>query len=223
MRRFMRNSTAGIILASIAALCGCAQTVKLTGTGVTPPTPALTLNASTLAFGSVFLNQNATQTLTATSTGTAPVTVSSIAVSGSEFSISAPTLPLTLQPQASAQIQVTFDPTVAGNATGAVTVVSNALTSPVQSVTCSATATNGTVQLSWTAPTGGTDPVVGYNVYRAAANSSIFIQLNSTTIAGVTFADSSVTAGQTYQYYVVSVGQDGALSVPSNTATVAIP
>lgn len=212
-----------LLLITGSLVQGCAQTVKLTGTGVTPPTPALTLNASTLAFGNVFLNQSASQTITMTSSGTAPVIISSIAVSGSEFAIVAPTLPLTLQPQATGQIQVNFDPTVAGNATGAVTVVSNALTSPVQTVACSATATNGAVNLTWNAPTGGTDPVVGYNAYRAAQGSSVFIQVNSSMITNTAFTDSTVTAGQTYEYYVVSVDANGLLSVPSNTATVSIP
>ena len=208
---------------SLSLTAGCAQTVTLTGTGVTPPTPALTLNASSLAFGNVFLNQSASQTITMTSTGTAAVTVTSIAVSGSEFTISAPTLPLTLQPQASGQIQVSFDPTIAGAATGSVTVVSNALTSPVQTVACSATAVNGQVALTWNAPTGGTDPVVGYNVYRAPSGSSVFVQINPTIVTVTTFTDSTVTAGQTYQYYVVSLDAAGAMSVPSNTATVAVP
>ncbi len=212
-----------LAIATLLALTGCAQTVKLTGTGVTPPAPALTLNATALAFGNVWLDQSASQTITMTSSGTAPVTVTSIAVSGSEFSIVAPTLPLTLQPQATGQIQVSFNPTVAGNATGAVTVVSNALTSPVQNVACSATATNGAVNLEWTAPTGGSEPVVGYNAYRAPQGSSVFVQLNSAIVTATTFTDSTVVSGQAYQYYVVSVGQDGLLSVPSNTVTVAIP
>jgi hypothetical protein len=218
----MRSSSV-ILLASIAALCGCAQTVKLTGNGVNPPSPALTLNASTLVFGDVFLDQSVTQTVTATSTGTGPVTISSIAVSGSEFSIVAPPLPVTLQPQASTQIQVSFNPTVVGAATGAITVVSNALASPVQSVACSASATNGKVVLTWNAPSGGSDPISGYNAYRAPSGSSVYLQINSTVIAGTTFTDTTVTSGQSYNYYVVSVGQDGVLSVPSNTATVAVP
>jgi hypothetical protein len=205
------------------ALAGCAQTVKLTGTGVTPPSPELTLNASSLTFGNIFLDQTATQTITMTSTGTAAVTVSSIAISGPEFTISAPALPLTLQPQGTSQIQVSFDPTVAGAATGAVTVVSNALTSPVQSVSCSAVATNGAVNLTWDAASGGTDPVAGYNVYRAISGTGMFIQINSTVLATLTFNDSTVVSGKSYDYYVLSVDANGNLSVPSNTVTVAIP
>jgi hypothetical protein len=205
------------------ALAGCAQTVKLTGTGVTPPSPALSLNASSLTFGNIFLDQTATQTITMTSTGTAAVTVSSIAISGPEFTISAPTLPLTLQPQGTSQIQVSFDPTVAGAAAGSLTVVSNALTSPIQSVSCSAVATNGVVNLAWDAPSGGTDAVAGYNVYRAISGTGLFIQINSTVLATLTFNDSTVVSGKSYDYYVLSVDANGNLSVPSNTVTVAIP
>jgi fibronectin type 3 domain-containing protein len=64
---------------------------------------------------------------------------------------------------------------------------------------------------------------VGYNAYRAPQGSSVFVQLNSAIVTATTFTDSTVVSGQAYQYYVVSVGQDGLLSVPSNTVTVAIP
>lgn len=225
--KLMRNLSV-FFFASMVALVGigCTQQVKLTGTGVTPPAPGLTLNATTLPFGNVYLDQTATQTIVMTSSGTANVTVSSITIQGSEFSLVAPTLPLVLAPNATGQIQVTFAPTVAGSATGSVQVVSNALTSPVQTVTASATAVNGTVVLNWNAPVQNpSDLAVGYNVYREIGTSGVFTQINPSVIplATTTYTDNTGTSGSTYHYYVESVDAVGATSVPSNTVTVTLP
>lgn len=222
---FMRSSSF-VIFASALAVMGCGQQVTLTGTGVTPPAPGLTLSSEAISFGNVFLGIPSTQDLTMTSSGTAPVTVSAITVSGAPFSVDTPPLPLTLAPQATGQIEVMFDPTVAGNDTGTVTVISNAYSSPVQTVTCSGTATNGAVALTWNAPApGAPDPAVGFNVYRAAAGTGVYVQLNSTMIplATTAYTDSTVTSGQSYAYIVESVDAKGVLSLPSNTATVTVP
>lgn len=78
------------------------------------------------------------------------------------------------------------------------------------------------VVLNWQAPTGGSDPVVGYQIYRSTGTSSLFIKLNATNITGTTYTDNTILPNTTYDYYVLSVDGSGNLSVPSNTATVAV-
>ena len=187
--------------------------------------PTLSVNATTIAFGNVNLNSPATQTLILTSTGSAAVTVSAATVTGSGFTVSGVTFPITLNPNQTATLSVQFDPTVAGAVTGQLTITSNSSTgsSAVVSLTGTGAAASHQVSLSWNAPTNSADPVAGYNVYRALSGNSSYTQLNSTAMTQTTYTDTNVTNGQTYDYIVESVDASGIQSVPSNTAVVSIP
>ncbi len=78
----------------------------------------LSLSTTNVAFGNVNVNTAATQPLTLTSTGTAALTVSAVTVTGSGFTVSGASFPLTLNPNQTATLTVQFDPTAAGAATG---------------------------------------------------------------------------------------------------------
>ena len=108
------------------------------------------------------------------------------------------------------------------------TIASNSATNPQLQVGLTGTGEAATtpsyqVSLSWNAPSSSTDPISGYNVYRASGSSSSFQKLNSSVNAPVSFTDPSVQSSTTYEYYVTSVDASGAESAPSNTATVAVP
>jgi hypothetical protein len=79
------------------------------------------------------------------------------------------------------------------------------------------------VDLSWDAPSSSTDPVAGYNVYRALSGTTAYQQLNSSADTQVAFVDSTVQAGLTYDYMIESVDASGVKSVASNIAAVTIP
>ena len=187
--------------------------------------PTLSVNATTIAFGNVNLNSPATQTLILTSTGSAAVTVSAATVTGSGFTVSGVTFPITLNPNQTATLSVQFDPTVAGAVTGQLTITSNSSTgsSAVVSLTGTGAAASHQVSLSWNAPVNSPDPVAGYDVYRALSGSSTYTQLNSTATTQTTYTDTNVQNSQTYDYIVESVDASGIQSVPSNTAVVSIP
>ena len=106
------------------------STVQLTGSGVAAAAPAagagLTVSSSTVAFGSVAVGTPAVQPVTLTSSGTAPVIVSGASLSGSGFTMSGVTFPLTLAAGQTATLNVQFDPTAAGAATGNLIVASDA-------------------------------------------------------------------------------------------------
>ena len=187
--------------------------------------PALTLQSTSVGFGNVTLNTPSTQTVTLTSSGTSALTISAGSVTtGKGFSISGINFPVTLNPGQTATLSIEFDPTVAGAATGTVTLTDNA--SPgTATIALSGTgqAASYEVDLSWNAPSGSSDPVVGYNIYRAVSGSSSYQLLNSTVNASMTYTDTTVVTGTAYQYYVESVDASGNQSAPSNTYSVTIP
>jgi hypothetical protein len=143
--------------------------------------------------------------------------------------VSGATFPLTLNPSQTATLSLQFDPTTTGAATGKLTIASNSSANPQVQVSltgtgeAAASSASYQVNLSWTAPTSSSDPVSGYNIYRATGTSSTFQKLNSSVSAPVSYTDDSVQGSTSYQYYVTAVDSSGVESVPSNTATVAVP
>lgn len=184
----------------------------------------LTASQASVAFGNVLLNALGAQTLTLTSTGTMPVTISAAALTGSGFTMAGVSIPVTLNPGQSITLQLEFVPTIAGAATGQITVTSNATNGGTMAIPLSA---NGEVpyevNLSWTAPASSADAVASYNVYRSVSGISSYQLVNSAVNPGTTFTDTTVENGQSYVYYVTSVDSAGVESSPSNAFDVAIP
>lgn len=79
------------------------------------------------------------------------------------------------------------------------------------------------VDLSWTAPVDSTDPVAGYDVFRSPHGANTYALLNSTVDTAVTYVDTNVTNGQSYDYEITSVDASGVQSVPTSPVTVSIP
>ncbi len=204
-----------------------AGTVTLT---VNPVTYVLSINPTTsVPFGSVTLNTTSTQPVTLTNTGTGSITVSSATVinlTGTGFSLAGSTFSATLTPGQQATLDVQFDPTTAGAATGQLTVISNSSTNSTAVIGLSGTGTAAgsySVNLSWNAPASSTDPVAGYNIYRAPSGSSTYQLLNSLVDLVTTYVDGTVAAGQSYDYVVESVDASGLESVPTSEVAVVIP
>lgn len=183
----------------------------------------LSINASSVSFGSVALNSPATQTLTLTSTGTNAVTVNSDSLSGAGFSASGTAFPATLNPGQTAVVNLQFDPTVAGAATGQLTITSNSSTGSPAFIALSGTGVAATVNLSWDPPSGSSDPIAGFRVYRANSGSSSYQLLNVSVDSQTIYVDSSIQGGASYNYYVTTVDSSGAESAASSLASVTIP
>lgn len=181
----------------------------------------LSVNATSISFGNVAINQAATQTVVLTAQG-GPVTVNSLAASGAGFSFSGSSLPVTINAGQSLSLNVKFAPTSAGNATGGLAIGSSAGSRTV-ALSGASSATTQKVNLTWAAPTSQSSPLAGYNVYRATGGTSSYQELNSSVTTTTSFTDSSVQSGETYQYYVESVDSSGQASTPSNTATIIVP
>jgi hypothetical protein len=205
-----------------ATASGVAKTLVLQLSG---GAPGLTLGSTTIAFGDVGLNTPATQTLTLTSSGGAPLTISTGTLTGTGFTMSGVTFPVTLNPGQAATLDLQFDPTAVGAETGLVTITTNDPTQGTVTIALSGTGISTPtyeVQLTWDAPTSTTDPAVGYNVYRSTA-SGAYQLLNTSINSPTTFTDTTVVSGDSYNYEVTSVDASGVESAPSNVYAAAIP
>ena len=187
--------------------------------------PSLTVSTNSLNFGTVALNTQAVQSLTLLSSGASPVTVSLATVQGAGFSLSGSVLPLILSSGQTATIQVAFDPTTAGAATGTLTIVSTSLTNATTTVNLNGTG-NGTayqVNLTWDTPSNSPVPIAGYDIYRSSDGGNTYQQINQSLVTLTTYLDGAVQAEQTYIYMAESVDTSGVQSAPSNLASVTIP
>ncbi len=209
-------------IATLTATAGSiSKTFALT---LNPTTPALTLSASSVAFGNVPLSTPATQSVTMTSSGTAAVTVSAGTVSGAGFSLPGAKFPVTLNPGQTSTMQVQFNPTTAGTAAGTIALSSNC-SMGAMNVALSGTGTQTTsyeAELNWDAPASSKDAVVGYHIYRANGSGGYQL-LNSSVNLPTTYTDTTVQDGATYNYQVKSVDAAGIESAPSNVYTASIP
>ena len=181
---------------------------------------AMSVNATSIGFGSVAVNTPVEQSVTVSSTGTAAITVNSASVTGTGFSRSGGTFPTTLNPGQSMTFQVVFDPQTTGTFSGQLAIASSVST---KTIPLSGVGASHQVALSWTAPTGTTDPAVGYNVYRALSGTTSYQRLNSTATTKTSYTDTSVQSGFGYNYVVKSVDAGGVESGPSNLFAATIP
>jgi hypothetical protein len=200
-------------------------------TYVAPPTApgALGSNPTSLSFGSVTVGSKQSLSGTVTNTGGSSVTISQVGISGTGFSLSGITAPLTLTAGQSASFTVTFTPASAGTVIGSVTITSNA-SNPTLTIPLSGTGTAAAGQLTVTPTTLGLGRVVvgtsgtasgsltasGANVTVTAvsSNSSAFI------IGGLSLPV-TIPAGQSASFMVtfspqVSGGASAALTFSSN-------
>jgi hypothetical protein len=217
------GAASGQITINSNSTTGGTALVTLSGTG-TAANPQLTVGAASINFSNVAVSTATTLTLTLTSTGTTPVTVNSTAITGAGFTIVGGSFPATLNPTQVLTLQLQFEPTTAGAATGQLTINSNSTTGGTAVVTLTGTGTSVAheVDLSWNAPTSSPDPVSGYNIYRSTGSGS-FVRMNSSPDSSITYVDSAIVSGATYSYVVKSVDSSGVESVASNQITLTIP
>jgi hypothetical protein len=142
------GAVTGKLTVSSNSTTGGTAAVALSGTGTAAASPKLTLSASSLSFGSETVNTAKTLSFTLTSTGTSAVTVNSAAITGTGFTIVAQSFPVTLNANQSVTLQVEFEPTTIGAATGKLTVSSNSTTGGTAAVTLSGTGTAASPQLT---------------------------------------------------------------------------
>jgi len=123
------------------------ETITMSGAGSSTPSGQLQANPTSLSFGNVSTGANSTLHVTLTNSGNAAVQITSIVAGGPGFTVNGFSVPLTLNPSASATVNVVFAPTSAGSVTGTLTVTSNANGSPL-TISLNATGTQAGLSIS---------------------------------------------------------------------------
>jgi HYDIN/CFA65/VesB-like, Ig-like domain len=131
--RFSNYRSAGSIFAAAflvvvaLAFAGCASYAPHSAT---TSEAVLSLSATSFNFSTVVIGKSATQTLHVANTGAAPLTLDTVTLKSSQFSLTGPSVPRTILPAQKVDYTLTFEPNVAGNATAAIQITSNASSSP---------------------------------------------------------------------------------------------
>jgi Abnormal spindle-like microcephaly-assoc'd, ASPM-SPD-2-Hydin/Transmembrane protein 131-like N-terminal len=195
--------------------------VALNGTGVAAGQPAISVNPTSVSFGSVTVGAPNSQPIVIQNNGTASLTISQATVSGTGFSISGITTPATIAMGGSATFNVAFSPTSGGAASGSVSLVSNAAGSPL-GIPLSGTGVAATFLLGASASSLTFPSVaVGSNSSQTVTltnNGNSTVTIGTVSATGTGFSASGVAAGQT-----IGSGQTATLSVafaPTSAATV---
>jgi hypothetical protein len=208
-------------LAITSNASGPALSVALTGTGTLPGT--LAVSPTSFSFPSTEVGATSSQPATLTAANSA-ITVTSAGVSGSQFSLGALALPVTIPANSSLSFQLAYAPTASGAASASVTFLSTASNSSLTlALSGSATAAPpASVTLSWNASTSS--GVDGYNLYRGTVSGGPYTtHLNSTLNTTMSATDTTVVAGQTYYYVTTAVNSAGTESAYSNQVQAVIP
>jgi hypothetical protein len=196
--------------------------VSLSGSGIAA-TLTLGVSPTSLSFGSITTGtSSAPQMVTITNTGNANVTISQVSVTGTGYSVTGGSTPVTLSPSQNLALTVVFNPTLAGAFSGSISITSNA-TGSLPTVTLSGTGVapvQHSVALTWVA---STSTVSGYNVYRSTVSGTGYIKLNSSVVTGLTYTDSTVQSGTTFYYVTTAVDSSSNESVYSNQVSAVIP
>jgi hypothetical protein len=222
-----------LLVLALAFLTGCqgfsngSNSSKQTGSG-NPSAGVLTPNPASFSFGNVLVGSHPSQSETLKNTGGSNLTISQATVSGTGYSISGFTPPVTLTPGQTYKFSVIFAPSGTGTDNGNLSLTSDASnanlavplsgtgnTSPVGQLTVSPTSLNfGNVAVGSNGPLNGTLSASGATVTVSSGdtNNSDF------TISGLSFPV-TIPAGQKAQFTVTFTPQ--ATGVASATATFA--
>ena len=208
-----------------------ALTIPLSGTGVAPG--ALGSNPTSLSFGSVQVGVKQTLSETVTNTGGSSVMISAAAASGSGFTLTGITTPVTLTAGQSATFTVSFTPTAAGAVSGSVTITSNA-SNPTLTVPLSGTGTSVAAGALGASPTslsfGSVEIADTQTLSETLTNpGSTSITISQIAVSGTGFSVSGIstpvtlTAGQSTSFSVSfappsSGAKSGNVTVTSNAS-----
>ena len=202
-------------------------TIPLSGNAVADG--SVTANPTSIAFGSVVVGSSQTTTQTLTNSGGSNLKITGASASGSGFSVSGITLPVTLSAGQSTSFSVKFTPTSSGSATGNLSITSDG-SNPTLNVPLSATGVaDGAVSASPSSMSFGSVSV-GSNksMTQTLTNSGgSSLKITAASASGSGFSISGLTlpvtlsAGQTTSFTVkfapsASGSSTGSLSITSD-------
>jgi len=121
------GSTFDVVVTNTA---GSVTSAAATLTVNAAPVPGIQVSSSSINFGNDVVGSITSQVLIITNTGTASLTITQVTETGSAFSDSGFSLPLNVSVEQQTTITVAFQPTATGAASGTISIVSNAPSSP---------------------------------------------------------------------------------------------
>ena len=189
-------------------------TIPLSGTGISPG--ALASNPTSLSFGSVQVANQQTLSEKVTNIGGSSVTISQVGISGTGFSLSGITAPVTLTAGQSASFNVTFAPQSAGSVSGNVTITSTA-SNPTLTIPLSGTGTAAVGQLAVTPTTLGLGSVVVGTSGTASGN--LTASGASVTVTGASTNNSVFSVGGLSLPVTIPAGQSVPFTVTFSPQT----
>ena len=126
------GSSTGTLTITSSDSANPTMVVPLNGNGTSTATGQLSADQTSASFGTVAINGSAQKQIILTNTGNATVKISNINESGTGFTLSGLSTPVSLTPSQHATLTATFAPASAANFTGTITFVSDAANSPLQ-------------------------------------------------------------------------------------------
>jgi Abnormal spindle-like microcephaly-assoc'd, ASPM-SPD-2-Hydin/Protein of unknown function (DUF1573) len=208
---------------------GSTATIPVNGTGTQNQTPgAISASTASLDLGTVTVGNTATQGFTVTNTGGTAATLSGVTSSATMFATSGPTFPATINPGQTIPFTVSFAPTATGNASGVITVASDASNAPT------AVAVSGSGVASTTAPTISSQPAAQNVIAGQTATFSVTAtgtaplayqwSKNGAAISGATAASyttPATTSADNGASFTVAVSNSGG-NMTSNAAALTV-
>ncbi len=191
------------------------------------PNLAVSESPSSLSFGAVSINAlSAPQGFTVMNTGSQGITIANVASSSSQFTVTGPSLPLTVNPGQGASFQVEFEPTTAGTFSGSINVTLNRYAGGVQSIAVSGSGLSSTTpNITSVSPSSGP---VGTSVTITGTNFGATqgtISFNGTPATPTSWSATSIVApvpaGATTGNVVVAVGGVASAGVAFSVGSIA--
>jgi Domain of unknown function (DUF4082)/Abnormal spindle-like microcephaly-assoc'd, ASPM-SPD-2-Hydin len=197
--------------------------------------PDLISTPVSLSFANVNVGSSVSQTVTLTNAASGTLSISKVAVTGTGFSATGITVPLSLTRGSQASLKVTFTPTVMGTVTGTITITSNA-SNPNLTVALSGVGVKPQMSVVPTSIAFGNVPVGVSNTQtltlKDSGNANLII--SQTTVTGTGFSISglalpaTVTPGNsvalTVRFSPGVVGNAaGTVGIASNAPPLSVP
>jgi len=184
-----------LVLLALGTLLGCQGLGS--GKQAIPPSSnsqpsQLTTNPTSISFGNVQIGNNQTQALTLTNLGGSSLTISQVKASGTGFTSSNLTLPLTLTSGESKALKVTFTPQSSGSSSGNLVIANNGSTPTVNVALSGAGTSDGP------APQGilAVNPTsLNFGSVHRGKNLTLLEHLTNTGSAKLTVSEATVTGG----------------------------
>ncbi|MGB3575668.1 MAG: choice-of-anchor D domain-containing protein, partial [Candidatus Sulfotelmatobacter sp.] len=193
---FLRAGNLGLIFLGLVTLVGCQGFSSTKPADQQQQSGTLVLGSASLEFGSVTAGTSKTLATTVSNTGAASVTISSVAISNQNFSLSGPSLPVTIAVGQNSTISLVFIPNAAGAFSATVSVSSNASN---VSTTLSLSGTgvaNGQLALNPTSQSFGSVTVGSQSnqIVTLTNNSASTVNISQASVSGSGFKLNGVTA-----------------------------